>query len=741
MGSRGLGALTLDLIARIGGFTGPMGAAERDLDKRTRAMEKRAAAFSKSITSAFSGMALKLGGFLGGFFAIQKGIDGFFSSIDRADKMRDLSIQLGIGVDNLSALAYAAQQSGVELDDFATSLKFLEKNAAAALDPKSKQRGLFDAILGKGKADLQDTEALLRQLADAFSKMEDTPTRAALELEIFGKSGLKMAEFLKGGSTEIERLTKRAKELGVTIDDETADSADRFNDKLADVKAVAAGLGTQLATALMPQVEDLLDWMVEFGTDPGNVEKLVKDTTSAFNNLASAISDVGKFGAQIYGVLDTLQTKLTALEKGGQKAAFAIWGALAPDGGTFQRMLDENQRALNGEGSIGLNGEFNANAPTRTRARLKGRGGPEKPQPVEVDKEAERRIAAFMAGNTEATNKNAEAKRKAAEAARAQKEREEELAKAVKMAAEAQVEFDRQLEDLIAQRGGPLAESSLKYRREEEELRKLWETGSTPNAEKLTEALNALHAARDADAGAIRKQLDTGGEQLKQMQDELDLLNLQTGAERVRAAFFLDNPTATDSQADAAVRISSQLTETRKLIDSMDEFRSSAADAFMSFTDGISAGIEGLKDFGDAFANQLQRMASEYLASALFGQQGTTGGGLFGNILSSIFGGASSSGAGFGIPLPGSGLIPGFANGTNNAPGGLAWVGERGRELVNLPKGSQVIPNHRVGSAGGITQNVAFHLGAPTDVRTQQQIAAKVGYQARRAQARNGATS
>jgi phage-related tail protein len=37
--------------------------------------------------------------------------------------------------------------------------------------------------------------------------------------------------------------------------------------------------------------------------------------------------------------------------------------------------------------------------------------------------------------------------------------------------------------------------------------------------------------------------------------------------------------------------------------------------------------------------------------------------------------------------------VPFFASGTNNAPGGLAVVGEKGPELVNLPRGSQVIPN------------------------------------------------
>jgi len=44
-----------------------------------------------------------------------------------------------------------------------------------------------------------------------------------------------------------------------------------------------------------------------------------------------------------------------------------------------------------------------------------------------------------------------------------------------------------------------------------------------------------------------------------------------------------------------------------------------------------------------------------------------------------------------------------FAGGTDYAPGGLAMVGERGPELVNLPRGSQVIPNDvlRGGMSGG----------------------------------------
>jgi hypothetical protein len=46
--------------------------------------------------------------------------------------------------------------------------------------------------------------------------------------------------------------------------------------------------------------------------------------------------------------------------------------------------------------------------------------------------------------------------------------------------------------------------------------------------------------------------------------------------------------------------------------------------------------------------------------------------------------------------------VPGFANGVNNFRGGFAVVGERGPELVNLPTGSNVIPNNQLsGKIGG----------------------------------------
>lgn len=45
----------------------------------------------------------------------------------------------------------------------------------------------------------------------------------------------------------------------------------------------------------------------------------------------------------------------------------------------------------------------------------------------------------------------------------------------------------------------------------------------------------------------------------------------------------------------------------------------------------------------------------------------------------------------------------GFASGTNSAPGGMAMVGEKGPEIMYVPRGAQIVPNHKIkGYADGV---------------------------------------
>jgi phage-related minor tail protein len=66
---------------------------------------------------------------------------------------------------------------------------------------------------------------------------------------------------------------------------------------------------------------------------------------------------------------------------------------------------------------------------------------------------------------------------------------------------------------------------------------------------------------------------------------------------------------------------------------------------------------------------------------------------------------------GRGISIP---TIPMLAKGTDFFQGGMAIVGEAGPELVQLPRGSSVIPNNRLQTVGGGTANIVIELDGRT---------------------------
>ena len=124
-------------------------------------------------------------------------------------------------------------------------------------------------------------------------------------------------------------------------------------------------------------------------------------------------------------------------------------------------------------------------------------------------------------------------------------------------------------------------------------------------------------------------------------------------------------------------------------------------------TDAANDNADKVKAANVRVVKSFQDMASETV-SKLQGLASAIKGGGFLDILGAVIG--------FGLQLGSVGAfgkslqtkinrpVPGFANGTNFAPGGLAMVGERGPELVNLPRGASVTPNRALGG-GGVTHN------------------------------------
>ncbi|MCF4116712.1 hypothetical protein JMK10_07800 [Rhodovulum sulfidophilum] len=142
-----------------------------------------------------------------------------------------------------------------------------------------------------------------------------------------------------------------------------------------------------------------------------------------------------------------------------------------------------------------------------------------------------------------------------------------------------------------------------------------------------------------------------------------------------------------DGGTSAVTQATGQLADTAK----------TASDSFKTFFKDVA---KGSGDAGDAISALADRMLDDLLDRAMSPLSDALGS-MFDGLFSGLFGGRASGGGGTVTQLFPSGGLPGFARGTDRAPGGLAWVGEAGPELVNLPRGAQVIPNHRLGSLGG----------------------------------------
>ena len=224
---------------------------------------------SSRVRGLLAGLGVSLS--VAGFAAIIK------NAIDAADQLNKLSQKIGISVEALSTLRFAAQLSDVSLETLQKGIKGLSQNITEANTGIGDGAQVFEALgisVRNADGSMKSTEAVLLQVADVFATLEDGAVKTALAVKLFGKSGMDMIPFLNQGAAGITQLTAEAERLGLKLTTETARSAEAFNDNLTALKASSSSLGIALARDFLPELTNITNAMREAANEAGTLKAL-----------------------------------------------------------------------------------------------------------------------------------------------------------------------------------------------------------------------------------------------------------------------------------------------------------------------------------------------------------------------------------------------------------------------------------------------------------------------------------
>lgn len=382
-----VGTLTIEMAANVARLANDMQKAQSTVEG---AMKKISAAAKVGLASLAAGVSVA-------------GITAFVkSAINAADEMSKLSQKTGVAVKDLAGLQLAYQQSGIQAGALQTSMARLAQGMAKGNDAFAAMQ------LSTKNADgsLKSTRDMLGEVADKFASYKDGAEKTALAMQLFGKAGADMIPLLNGGAAGLAEFDAMAQQLGLTMDEATARSAEKFNDTLDLVSMGVSGVGTQIAAQLLPTLTGLAG---EFLTTMTSGDKL--KSTAEF--LATALKGLYVAGIAVVEAFKTVGTTLGgvfaaigAAISGDFAGAKAILSELKTDIGTsWIKTLDQAKAAWDTTGNAAVEAMVATSAATKAAA-------PNVQDVAEQAKAAEKALAA--AGK--ALDKYFEAEDKAAEA-------------------------------------------------------------------------------------------------------------------------------------------------------------------------------------------------------------------------------------------------------------------------------------------------------------------------------------
>lgn len=279
-GSSVIGALRVDMS---------LGTAE--FEEGAKKAQQKAKKAASGIQSAFSGLKRLFTPFNIGVASAVASLSaltlGIKDNIEHFDKLIKTARQIGLPVKEFSALTFAADQSGISMEELARGMRNVARNVAGG---STQFVGALQAIgLSLDEfANLSQQERLLL-LADKFSVLKESGNKTALAMRLVGEEmGPRFINLLNNGRKGLIDYIAEADRLGVTIDEKTAVAAERFNDNMDRLSRSTTSLARTIAETIIPALADFSDGVLGIVRD-------LKSAETATDSLAVSVTRTGRF--------------------------------------------------------------------------------------------------------------------------------------------------------------------------------------------------------------------------------------------------------------------------------------------------------------------------------------------------------------------------------------------------------------------------------------------------------------
>jgi len=189
------------------------------------------------------------------------------NSLKATDALAKTAGKIGTTTEALSALQYAGQLTGVEINTMNMALQRFTRRASEAAVGTGEAKGAIRE-LGIDARELVrlplDQKMLV--LADAFSEVQNESDRLRLAFKLFDSEGAALVNTLAMGRDGLDQMLGEAKSLGVVMTADAAKGVENANDAMTRMFAVSKGLVAQFTAALAPAIKFAADELTNFSS-------------------------------------------------------------------------------------------------------------------------------------------------------------------------------------------------------------------------------------------------------------------------------------------------------------------------------------------------------------------------------------------------------------------------------------------------------------------------------------------